>query len=137
MSSMEQLFFSAGYILIKAGAADVHVVREELLKVDGVRIAHPLIGPDDLICYLETYDPAHFRRALNGGIRQLVERGLIEHTETMIILAEKGHGYSGSENRPAPAAAWLLCEVSVSDPENVISDLLAVRGVVNAHPILG
>ena len=137
MSSMEEHFFSAGYILIKVGSHDVHDVRDKLLAVDGVRIAHPLLGSDDLICYLETYDPASFRRALNCGIRQLIEGGFIERTETMIILAEEGRGYSGSENRPAPAAAWLLCDVSVTDPEKVIGNLLAIPGVVNAHPILG
>lgn len=137
MSSMEEHFFSAGYVLTRVGAHDVHTVREELLKVDGVRVAHPLIGPDDLICYLETYDPARFRAALNKGIRRLVKEGLIEHTETMVILAEKGRGYSGDENRPAPAAAWLFCEVSVADPEPVVEELLAIKGVVNAHPILG
>jgi len=137
MALMEEHFFSAGYVLVRAGAHDVHAIREELLKVDGVRIAHPLIGPDDLICYVETHDPADFRSTLNRGIRNLVKNGTIEHTETMIILAEKGHGYSGDENKPAPAAAWLLCEVSVNDPEAVIDELLTRPGVVNAHPVLG
>ena len=41
------------------------------------------------------------------------------------------------ENRPAPAAAWLLRDVSVDDPESVIAELLKVPGVVNAHPVLG
>jgi DNA-binding Lrp family transcriptional regulator len=137
MSAMEEHFFSAGYVLVRAGVQDVHTVRDELLKVDGVRIAHPLIGPDDLICYVETYDPSQFRKTLNKGIRRLVKDGLIEHTETMIILAEKGRGYSGAENKPAPAAAWLLCDVEVDDPETVIEELLTKRGVVNAHPVLG
>jgi DNA-binding Lrp family transcriptional regulator len=137
MSQMEEHFFSAGYVLIRAGAHDVHTVREELSKVDGVRIAHALIGPDDLICYVETYDPSQFRRMLNRGIRQLINAGLIEHTETLIILSDKGRGYSGEENKPAPAAAWLLCDVSVNDPETVIDELLTKKGVVNAHPVLG
>ena len=38
------------------------------------------------------YYPASFRRALNRGIRQLIEGGFIERTETMIILAEEGRG---------------------------------------------
>ena len=137
MSQMEEHFFSAGYVLIRAGAHDVHTVREELSKVDGVRIAHALIGPDDLICYVETYDPSQFRRMLNRGIRQLINAGLVEHTETLIILSDKGRGYSGEENKPAPAAAWLLCDVSVNDPETVIDELLTKKGVVNAHPVLG
>ncbi|MGA8612851.1 MAG: Lrp/AsnC ligand binding domain-containing protein [Xanthobacteraceae bacterium] len=137
MSQMEEHFFSAGYVLIRAGAHDVHSVREELLKVDGVRIAHALIGPDDLICYVETYDPTQFRKMLNQGIRRLINAGLVEHTETMIILSDKGRGYSGEENKPAPAAAWLFCDVSVNDPETVIDELLTKKGVVNAHPVLG
>lgn len=137
MSLLEDHFFSAGYVLVRAGNHDVHTVREELSKVDGVRIAHALIGPDDLICYVETYDPARFRKMLNHGIRRLVADGLIEHTETMIILSDGGRGYSGDENKPAPAAAWLLCDVSVNDPETVVKELLSTRGVVNAHPVLG
>jgi DNA-binding Lrp family transcriptional regulator len=137
MASIEDLFFSAGYVLVRTGAQNVHIVREELLKVEGLRIVHPLLGPDDLICYLETHNPARFRAALNRGVRRLVNNGLIKHTETMIILAEKGRGYSGAENRPAPAAAWLLCDVEVDDPEIVVESLLGINGVVNAHPILG
>jgi DNA-binding Lrp family transcriptional regulator len=137
MSLMEEHFFSAGYVLVRAGTHDVHSVRDELLKIDGVRIAHALIGPDDLICYVETYDPARFRKMLNQGIRRLIIAGLIEHTETLIILSDKGRGYSGEENKPAPAAAWLLCDVSVNDPETVIDELLTKKGVVNAHPVLG
>jgi DNA-binding Lrp family transcriptional regulator len=137
MSPMEEHFFSAGYVLIRAGNHDVHTVRNELLKVEGVRIAHALIGPEDLICYVETYDPSRFRKTLNKGIRHLITAGLVEHTETMVILSDKGKGYSGEENKPAPAAAWLLCDVSVSDPETVIDELMTKKGVVTAHPVLG
>ena len=96
-----------------------------------------MIGPEDLICYVETYDPSQFRKTLNKGIRHLITAGLVEHTETMVILSDKGKGYSGEENKPAPAAAWLLCDVSVSDPETVIDELMTKKGVVNAHPVLG
>jgi DNA-binding Lrp family transcriptional regulator len=137
MSLMAEHLFSAGYVLVRAGDHDVHTLRNELLKVDGVRIAHALIGPEDLICYVETYDAARFRKALNHGIRHLITTGHIERTETMVILSDKGKGYSGRENTPAPAAAWLLCDVSVNDPETVIDELMTKKGVVNAHPVLG
>ena len=88
-----------------------------------------MIGPEDLICYVETYDPSRFRKALNKGIRHLITAGLVEHTETMVILSDKGKGYSGEENKPAPAAAWLLCDVSVSDPETVIDELMTKKGM--------
>ena len=37
MSSMEEHFLSAGYVLVRSGTHDVHSVREELLKVDAVK----------------------------------------------------------------------------------------------------
>jgi DNA-binding Lrp family transcriptional regulator len=129
--------FTAGFVVIRAGTHDVHDVRERLLKVTGVRVAHALIGPDDLICYLETYYPREFRIALDEGVRKLVDEGLIEHTETMMILADEGEGYSGEENRPAPAAAWLFCDISVGDPGPAAEKLKAIKGVVNAHSVIG
>jgi DNA-binding Lrp family transcriptional regulator len=129
--------FSAGYVLITAGTNDVHALRTELLAIEGVRLVHALIGPDDLICFVDAADATNFRRILDRGIRKLMDQGLIEHTETMIVLADSGHGYSGDENRPAPAAAWLLCDLAVGDPEPVAKKLLEVEGVRNAHPVLG
>jgi DNA-binding Lrp family transcriptional regulator len=137
MSLIPEYIFSAGFVLIKS-SSDPLRVREELLKLDSVRIAHPLAGPDNLICYVETYDPTLFRKELNQGIRALIDNGLIEHTETLVILSNMdGRGYSREQNNPAPAAAWLLCDVSVHDPETVIKELQTKKGVVNAHPVLG
>jgi|ERR1051325_3241537 DNA-binding Lrp family transcriptional regulator len=129
--------FTAGYIVIRAGTHDVHEVRDRLLKVEGVRVAHALIGPDDLICYLESSNHLQFRMALDKGIRKLIDEGLIEHTETMMILADEGTGYSGDENKPAPASAWLFCDISVGEPGPVTRKLKEVAGVVNAHPVIG
>jgi hypothetical protein len=129
--------FTAGYVLIRAGTHDVHDLRAKLLQVDGVKVAHALIGPDDLICYLETADHLGFRHALDRGVRKLMDEGLIDHTETMMILGDEGTGYSGEENKPAPAAAWLFCDIAVGDPGPVVKKLKSVDGVVNAHPVIG
>jgi DNA-binding Lrp family transcriptional regulator len=129
--------FTAGYVVIRAGTHDVHEVRQKLLEVEGVRIAHALIGPDDLMCYLETRNHQEFRTALDSGVRKLIDEGFIDHTETMMILASEGTGYSGSENKPAPAAAWLLCDISVGDPTPVVKQLLNIAGVINAHSVIG
>lgn len=138
MSLMEDHIFSAGYVLIRAATgADPFRVRDELSNLDVVRIAHTLEGPDNLICYIESYNPHSFRTMLNKGIRRLIDSGLIEHTETLVILSEKGKGYTGKENSPMPASAWLLCDVSVNDPETVIVELRTKKGFVNAHPVLG
>src|ERR1043165_877141 len=136
MSLMDEHFMSAGYVLVRT-SSDASRVRDELLKVNGVIIAHPLSGPDQLICYVDTYEPWRFRKVLNQGIRHLIQDGLIEHTETMMIMADSGRGYSGEENRVAPAAAWLLCDVAVADPEAVIQELGSIKAVKNAHPVLG
>jgi hypothetical protein len=135
--SLTDNIFSAGYVLIRAGNHDVHTIRDELLKIEGVWIAHALIGPDDLICYVDRAEPSLLRKTLNQGIRRMMTSGMIEHTETLIIFGNNGSGYSGEENKPAPAAAWLLCDVSVSDPEIVIKELRDKKLVVNAHPVLG
>jgi DNA-binding Lrp family transcriptional regulator len=132
-----EMLFTAGYVLIKAGRQDVHVVRERLWEVPAVRVVHALTGPDDLICFVETEDAAQFLSALDRGIRKLINSGDIEHTETLMVLAWEGKGYTGRENRPAPAAAWLLCHTSVASPEGVIADLLNIPGVVNAHAVIG
>ena len=133
----DNMLFTAGYVLIRAGTRDVHIVRDKLLSVGPVTIAHALIGPDDLICFLETESPQQFILGLDDGIRRLVDTGLIEHTETMMVLAWEGKGYSGRENRPAPAAAWLFCTISIGDPEAVIEKLFKTTGVVNAHAVIG
>jgi len=129
--------FTAGFVVVQLGTHDVHDVRQKLLQSGGVRIAHPLIGPDDLICYLETDSPSAFRSALDKEIRKLIDDGLIEHTETMMILAGEGTGYDGTENNPARAAAWLFCDISVGDPSPVVKKLKAVKGIRNAHPVIG
>lgn len=129
--------FNAGYVLIRSGTQDVHSVKEKLLEMRGVWIAHPLIGPDDLICYFEAYDPQEFQNELDNGIRRLVDEGLIEHTETLMVLTKLGRGYDKGINRPAPAAAWLFCDISVGNPEPVAARLLSIKGVVNAHPVIG
>ena len=129
--------FYAGYVIIRAGNRDVHEVRSALLKMPGVRIAHALVGPDDIICYIEADSFGELRSTLDGQIRKLIDDGTITHTETMLILAPSGRGYSGAENRPANAAAWLYCDLGVGDPIPVIQELLGIPNVVNAHPVLG
>ena len=139
MTELSDRVLSAGYILIRAGNGDVHDLQKRLLSVKGVKVVHPLIGPDDLICYLETHDPSNFRFALDKGIRRLIDEELIERTETLIILAERGDGFFGKskEYQPAPAAAWLLCDLAQGDPQPIVDKLTKKFGVVSADPVLG
>jgi DNA-binding Lrp family transcriptional regulator len=138
MSSLQELLFTAGFILVRVGPNDVHTVRKELQQIEAVRIAHPLLGPDDLICYVEANPPQQFRRTINRGIRKLMDAGLIEHTETLMIATDMdARGYGGKEDEPTAAAAWLFCDVSVSDPQEVIKELKQKELVVDAHPVLG
>jgi hypothetical protein len=108
-----------------------------LLKVDGVKLAHALTGPDDLICYIEAYNPPGFKKTLDQSVRSLITSEVIQHTETLIILADRGLSCSGEENNPAPAAAWIFCNTAASDAETAVDELMAKKGVVNAHPLLG
>jgi DNA-binding Lrp family transcriptional regulator len=134
----EEGAFSAGYVLVQTGSHDVYSVRDRLLKVRGVRIADPLFGPDDLICYLETYAFDDFRIALDRGIRELIDEGVIERTETMVVLPEREDRLARTEER-LRSGAWLLCDLSVGNPQPVIDELLEFEalGVVSAHPVLG
>jgi hypothetical protein len=134
---MRDVPFSAGYVMIEAGTEDVHGLRQKLLSIDAVRIAHALIGPDDMICFVDAQDPVSFRHAIDSQIRALIDSGNIRQTETLLILDRDGKGYSGEENRPAPAAAWLLSQVGIGNPQSVVDALLQIPGVRNAHSVLG
>lgn len=129
--------FIGAYVLIRTGKQNVHSIRDELVEIPGVRVVHPLLGADDLMCYIEAEDVAGFRDLLDHKVGILIDRGRLTHTETLPIFAQSGHGYSGDENRPADWAAWVLCTLRVGDPGPVVDKLLDIPGVVNAHPVLG
>jgi len=128
---------TAGFVLLSIRANDVHTLRTELLGMEGVLVVHPLIGPDDLICFVDTTEPERFRVVLDKHVRGLIEAGKIERTETMMILADDGNAYSHDINRRSAAAAWIFCDISVGDPKPVVKELCGIEGVVNAHPVLG
>ena len=43
----------AGYLLVEVGQGDVQAVAARLRDLDGVTLAHPLLGPTDIIAYVK------------------------------------------------------------------------------------
>lgn len=133
MRTDEQL--TAAYVLVRT--AHVQTAMQRLSGIENVRIAHALDGADNIICYIEATDYADFRQVLDGEIRKLIDDGIAEHTETMMILSERGTGYTGKEGTHAASAAWLFCDISRAKPDYIANRMKMMLGVVNAHPVIG
>jgi DNA-binding Lrp family transcriptional regulator len=118
--------------------ARIDEVRDRLLTVRDVQIVHELLGSYDLICYVEAKDSQSFLETLDADIGALKDEKLVARTETMMILSKEGRQAQVSdEDQPAEISAWILLDTSVGRQELVIEQLLAIPGVVKAHPVLG
>lgn len=129
----------AAYVLLDIAAHNVEDLRDKINNEhsSSVKIIHPIIGPTDMICYVETEGYKEFCDVLDNGIRGLVDTGDIVHTETMLIVSERFSGLSPKENNPVTEAAWLFIDISVGDPMPVIEQLQNIDGVMVAHPVIG
>ena len=133
---MVQGYVSA-YVLMNAGATNIEGIRTRLLDVSGVVLAHGLLGPTDLICYIEAESLPDLQSLLDEEVRGLIEEGLITNTETRLVLTSRGEGFTRVHNRPAKGSAWVFVDASVGDPQPVADELMKINGVVNAHTVLG
>jgi len=129
--------YIGAYVLADIGAGDIDAVRERLLHLPHVVLVHALIGPNDLIMYLEADGYIKFMDILDRDIRGLIDTGDLVRTETRLVLASRGKGYSKESNLPPQGAAWIFLELEVGDPQPVVEELLRMEGVVNAHAVLG
>ena len=65
----------AAYVLLRIGTADAANIRQRLVKLPGVNLAHTLLGPDDLICYIEAEGIRGYNKVLNAEIRPFIDEG--------------------------------------------------------------
>lgn len=126
----------AGYVLINLGSNEVEEVRRKLSTVEEVRFVHSLIGPTDLLCYIEADGYGGFCNALDEKIRKMIEGADIQSTETLLVFARQFSGISGAEKLPAGERAWIFTNVT-QNAEEIAQNLKKLPAVVAAHPVLG
>jgi DNA-binding Lrp family transcriptional regulator len=124
----------AAYVLVDVGAVNAAAVRDRILEEPDVILAHALIGPNDLIVYVEVDTHAQFIAAIDREVRHLIDAGLITRTETMPVL---GDPQPVDPILPDAISAWVLCTVDIGDPRFVVDALRKTTGVVHAHAVLG
>lgn len=129
--------YMAGYILIDVGHGDVQRVVERLLQHPNVHRAHALLGPTDIIAFVETDGWESFIAILDRHVRGLIDDRLIRQTETRLVVQSTGVGLKRSTGLAPSGSAWVFIDVGVGDPEPVIRKLEAIDGVVRAHGVIG
>ncbi len=129
------------FILVDTGDNDVHKVREELLKIDEVKIVHCLIGPTDLICYGEADDMDSLREVITSKTSALIEAKFnrITHTETCLSLQCHGKRLNAEEHgHPDKTSAWIFADINISSALDISERLLAKNPeIICAHTVLG
>ena len=129
--------YMAGYVLIDVGHGDVHRVVERLLQHPNVHRAHALLGPTDVIAFIETDGWEEFISILDRHVRGLIDDRQIRQTETRLVVQSTGVGLKRSLSAAPPGSAWVFIDVGVGDPEPVLRKLEAIDGVVRAHGVIG
>lgn len=129
--------YVSAYVLADIGSANIEEVRERLLRLPHVVLVHGLIGPDDILMYVEAGSYMEFMAVLDKEIRGLMDNGVLKRTETRLVLTSHGRGYTRDHNSPPAGSAWIFFDLDVGDPQTVVDELLRVEGVINAHAVLG
>src|SRR6266498_2203177 len=131
--------YMAGYILIDVGHGDVQRVVERLLQHPNVHRAHALLGPTDIIAFVEADGWESFIAILDRHVRGLIDDRLIRQTETRLVVQSTGVGLKRSTG-PAPSgSAWVFIDVGVDDLHQVFPTLALQVGddVARAHGAVG
>jgi DNA-binding Lrp family transcriptional regulator len=126
-----------GYLLVDAARATVNDLAARLRGLDGVQFAHALLGPTDLIAYVETPDWDGFNALLNERIRELITSGLARHVETRLALRPRAGAFGPHMQTPPRGSAWIFMDLDMGEPDVVIGKLAAIDGVVAAHAVVG
>jgi DNA-binding Lrp family transcriptional regulator len=127
----------AGYLLVEVGQGDVQAVAARLRDLDGVTLAHPLLGPTDIIAYVKMAGWEPFNALLNGQLREMVIAGLIHRVEPRLALLQ--HAGVDAERAPMPprGSAWVFIDLDSGEPDAVIGKLRSIDAVVSAHAVVG
>ena len=127
----------AGYLLVDVGQGDVQSVADRLRDLDGIELAHPLLGPTDLIAYVETPNWEGFDGLLNSQLRELMTGGLIRRVETRLALLAHESTLGGRASTPPRGSAWVFIDLDTGEPDAVIRKLRAIDVVVSAQAVIG
>lgn len=129
------------FTFIDAGHSDVHVIRDALLEIDGVHIAHCPLGPTDLICYGEVKSFSAFKGLLQNKLNELLDDRFhpIKHTETMLVLDSYGKKLTAEEHGcpKDKVAAWVLADTNVTDHAVIEDFLKRSDGILAAYNVVG
>jgi DNA-binding Lrp family transcriptional regulator len=128
---------TTGYLLVDVGQGDVQAVSARLRDLEGIALAHPLLGPTDLIAYVETPDWERFDALLNGQLRELITSGLIRRVETRLALLPHESTLGGGSSAPPRGSAWIFIDLDTGEPDAVIRKLHAIDVVVSAQAVIG
>src|SRR4051794_26136857 len=126
-----------GFLLVEVGQGNVDVLTTRLRTLDGVVFAHGLLGPTDVIAYVETSSWETFNGLLNGQLRALITGGTIKRVETCLVPKPHAGTFGGNPTSPPRGSAWIFLDVDMGEPEAVIQKLEAIDGVVAAHGVIG
>ena len=126
-----------GYLLVEAAKGDINAVVAQLRSLDGVQFAHALLGPTDVIAYVETDGWDSFNALLNGSIRALETSGLARHVETRLTVKPSAGSFDSSVQAPPRGSAWIFVDLDQGEPADVIAKLAATDAVVVAHSVIG
>jgi DNA-binding Lrp family transcriptional regulator len=127
----------AGYLLVDVGPGDVQAVAARLRELDGIALAHPLLGPTDLLAYVETPDWATFDGLLNGRLRDLITGGLLRRVETRLALLPHENLLRGRAAMPPRGSAWIFVDLDAGEPDAVVAKLREMDTVVSAQAVVG
>jgi len=127
----------AGYLLVDVGQGDVQAAAARLRDLDGVVLAHPLLGPNDIIAYVESPDWERFDALLNGQLRELTTSGTLRRVETRLALLPHESGLANRAQTPPRGSAWVFVDLDTGEPDAVIRKLKAIDVVVSAQAVIG
>jgi len=126
-----------GYLLVEAAKGNINTVVGQLRGLDGVQFAHALLGPTDVLAFVETESWDAFNALLNGSIRALETSGLARNVETRLTVKPSAGSFGSSVQSPPRGSAWIFMDLDHGEPADVIAKLESLDHVVVAHSVIG
>ncbi len=129
-------------LLVDAGDNDVHKIRNALLQLDAIEIAHCPLGPTDLICYGSAADMSTLKALMGEEVPALLEDKFnpIEKTETLLVMDQYGEDLTADKfSRPNGKGAWIFTDQKVSSrrlTQKLIdhhSEIITAFNVLGSH----
>lgn len=125
------------YMMLETSHADVHSLVSELHRLDGIVLAHPLVGPTDVIAFAEADHLGKLTELIDRRVAHINNIGSAARSETLVLLSANGASYSRQYRVPSTFSAWVLAKTRSGRPYRAVDALRSVRGVVQAHAVFG